>query len=617
MSIKFIQLPPAPIVAFLNSSDVSFDVAGFLLNDGTTAVATTDIGDICYATIEPRTERAELISFTIDSVTAAGVATITAVRGLSQISPYGTGGATFEHQAGSNLVISNNPGLFNKLTAKANDEAITGDWTVPTPANPNSIPNKTYVDTKVSKTGAETIAEVKTFTSSPIVPDATADDEAASKGQTETYADTKVSKTGAEAITGIKTFSLSPVIPDATEANQPFTKGQHDADAAASSAVASPTVRGTAKIDVAADTPSDPEALTATADRVAAILGGGDFGTPSATNKFITEDFRDVNRTIDEILTSFQPINGSSLPVPVIIDDDGTLLIADANVTGADDFHGFVETDASAQTPAVFLNSTTPGTTATTISHTVNAGTDRIVIVTVCVTASGDVFAPTGVTWDSNAMTQLLTDHDRNAGVSVWYYVAGDSGSNQTGDVVITTGGSTPSATFMDNYEYVNQSTPFIDSDTTRAISGKDIVTNITATEAYFLTIQIHCDKKASSITMDSSLSTRHTVNTSRVLSDGYLKVSSAKVLTSSTTGSDYVVSTDEGVGASLILKNSTITGNITLIVGGILSGFTGLTPGADYYVQDTAGTIGTSPGSTSLRCCRALSATTVVITQI
>ena len=94
MSIKFIQLPPALLTAILNDSDTSFDVAGFLLNDGITPVDPTDIGDICYATLEPRTERAELISFTIDSVTAAGVATLTAVRGLSQISPYGTGGAT-------------------------------------------------------------------------------------------------------------------------------------------------------------------------------------------------------------------------------------------------------------------------------------------------------------------------------------------------------------------------------------------------------------------------------------------------------------------------------------------------------------------------------------------
>ena len=53
---------------------------------------------------------------------------------------------------------------------------------------------KTYADTKVSKTGDETVAGIKTFSSSPIVPTPTTDYQAATKK----YADTKVSKTGDE-----------------------------------------------------------------------------------------------------------------------------------------------------------------------------------------------------------------------------------------------------------------------------------------------------------------------------------------------------------------------------------------------------------------------------------
>ena len=151
MSIKFIQLQALPLEAFLNSSDTSFDVAGFLYNDRITKVAPADIGDICYATLEPRTEREELISFTIDSVTSAGVATITAVRGLSQKSPYAGGGATFDHQAGSNLVISNNPGLFNKLAAKANDEVITGAYEFPAPTKDASPVTKQYLENEIAR----------------------------------------------------------------------------------------------------------------------------------------------------------------------------------------------------------------------------------------------------------------------------------------------------------------------------------------------------------------------------------------------------------------------------------------------------------------------------------
>jgi hypothetical protein len=297
--IKFIQLLPCSLEAFLNSSDTSFDAAGFIYNDGVTIVDPADIGDVCYATIEPRTERAELISFTIDSVTSEGVATLTVVRGLSQSSPYGTGGATFEHQAGSNLVISNNPGLLNHFAAKDNDEEITGDWTAPTPATPTSIVNKDYADTKVDRTSDESIGGVKTFTEAIVIEDAVAPDEATSLGQVETYVedldDENVKLTGNQTIDGEKTFSTSPKVPDATAADEPYTKGQHDADAEASSAVASPTVRGSAKLNEAADDPLDPVVVAATTARLAALAGNG--GTPDASNTYVTEEGLDLLET--------------------------------------------------------------------------------------------------------------------------------------------------------------------------------------------------------------------------------------------------------------------------------------------------------------------------------
>jgi microcystin-dependent protein len=153
--IKYLQLPTCKLAEFISSSDTSFTVSGFMYNDGVTPVATTDIGDICFATLEPKTAREELISFTIDSVTAAGVATITATRGLLQKSPYTTGGATFDHQNGSDLVISNNPGLFNQLTAKDNPEVITEQWTFPEPTANNSPATKAYADSLSILGGAE------------------------------------------------------------------------------------------------------------------------------------------------------------------------------------------------------------------------------------------------------------------------------------------------------------------------------------------------------------------------------------------------------------------------------------------------------------------------------
>ncbi|EFT9680065.1 hypothetical protein N4V68_001743 [Campylobacter coli] len=63
------------------------------------------------------------------------------------------------------------------------------------------------IDNKVTKTGNETIAGVKTFSSSIVIPNATANNHATNLGQL----NGKVAKTGDETIAGVKTFSVPPV----------------------------------------------------------------------------------------------------------------------------------------------------------------------------------------------------------------------------------------------------------------------------------------------------------------------------------------------------------------------------------------------------------------------
>ena len=113
----------------------------------------------------------------------------------------------------------------------------------------NELDTEKAIDsTVVHNTGNETIAGVKTFSSSPVVPDATAATQAASKGQMDAAISTAVAplatdatvihNTGNETLAGIKTFSSSPVVPDATVANQAASKGQMDAADAATLASA-------------------------------------------------------------------------------------------------------------------------------------------------------------------------------------------------------------------------------------------------------------------------------------------------------------------------------------------------------------------------------------------
>lgn len=89
----------------------------------------------------------------------------------------------------------------------------------------------------VQTSGAQTIAGIKTFSSSPVVPTPTASTDAATKG----YADGLVTglaqdsavvhKTGAESVAGVKTFTDSPIVPTPTTDYQVATKKYVDDNA--------------------------------------------------------------------------------------------------------------------------------------------------------------------------------------------------------------------------------------------------------------------------------------------------------------------------------------------------------------------------------------------------
>ncbi|ECZ8549750.1 hypothetical protein F9A36_08750 [Campylobacter coli] len=110
-----------------------------------------------------------------------------------------------------------NSKIDNKVT-KTGDETIAGVKTFSVPpvsaTNPtanNQVANKSYVDTvvnsKVALSGNQTIAGVKTFSSSIVIPNATANNHATNLGQL----NSKVAKTGDETIAGVKTFSVPPM----------------------------------------------------------------------------------------------------------------------------------------------------------------------------------------------------------------------------------------------------------------------------------------------------------------------------------------------------------------------------------------------------------------------
>lgn len=104
---------------------------------------------------------------------------------------------------------------INKIVAKANEYDIANinaqvkamNTKITQQINGAKTELNSKIDNKVTKTGDETIAGVKTFSSSIVIPNATANNHATNLGQL----NGKVAKTGDETIAGVKTFSVPPV----------------------------------------------------------------------------------------------------------------------------------------------------------------------------------------------------------------------------------------------------------------------------------------------------------------------------------------------------------------------------------------------------------------------
>ncbi|EAH9573426.1 hypothetical protein EYU52_00870 [Campylobacter coli] len=104
---------------------------------------------------------------------------------------------------------------INEIDAKANEYDIANinaqvqamNTKITQQINGAKTQLNSKIDNKVTKTGDETIAGVKTFSSPIIIPNATANNHAANLGQL----NGKVALSGNETIAGIKTFSVPPV----------------------------------------------------------------------------------------------------------------------------------------------------------------------------------------------------------------------------------------------------------------------------------------------------------------------------------------------------------------------------------------------------------------------
>ncbi|MGI7426065.1 hypothetical protein ACNGA1_00815 [Campylobacter coli] len=104
---------------------------------------------------------------------------------------------------------------MSEIDAKANEYDIANinaqvqamDTKITEQINGAKTELNSKIDNKVTKTGDETIAGVKTFSSSIVIPNATANNHATNLGQL----NSKVALSGNQTIAGVKTFSAPPV----------------------------------------------------------------------------------------------------------------------------------------------------------------------------------------------------------------------------------------------------------------------------------------------------------------------------------------------------------------------------------------------------------------------
>lgn len=114
---------------------------------------------------------------------------------------------------------------INKIVAKANEYDIANinaqvqamDTKITEQINGAKTELNSKIDNKVTKTGNETIAGIKTFSVPPVsATNPTANNQVANKSYVDTVGNSKVALSGNQTIAGVKTFSSPVVVPNAT-----------------------------------------------------------------------------------------------------------------------------------------------------------------------------------------------------------------------------------------------------------------------------------------------------------------------------------------------------------------------------------------------------------------
>lgn len=301
--------------------------------------------------------------------------------------------------------------------------------------------------------------------------------------------------------------------------------------------------------------------------------------------------------------STFEAMNGSTTPQAVLLSADGTLLLSDANVTGRQAFFGFMKGNQVSVDPASI--GTPVSSSAGTTSFTAAAGNNRVILIFAAVgDNSGSATLPTAFTWNGQSFTSIaVVNSNTNCKMQLWALAIGDSASSQTFNIVRTGGSGANTNTFHAIcVDKVNQTAPA--NVTAASVNATGNATaSLVPTQYYGKTI----------------ISAYSRTGTSNITTSGATDIIAGGSIETDIVTNNGSVSLAGGSGSSEnaiigIALNGVNTSQYDISFDNVVSGFSGLTIGAKYYVSDTAGAIQTTPGTVSILVGTAISATEILI---
>lgn len=540
---------------------------------------------IVYGTIAPQTTSSEFISFTGIIQNSNGTALLTGVvRGLAKAYPF-TSSSTFQlpHAGQSIFIISDVPQVFQEY---------------------------------LSLNSPTTVNSVVTFAVSPIVPTGGTGTQAANNQ------DIANAISGASGTATNTTFGTVKLSVPAVSTPNPIVMGSND-----------PLI-------------SPVSLATLTSGEIAALAGTS--GTPGSGNKYVTNNDTATVATANSVVRTL----GSGLIDPSFLTGAVESLLVSTQIAGASITIGepltnyWYQSDGGVEFDAMDISSISSGTTVTK-SFTTGNNANRILIV-----AIDSNIAPSTVTYGGIAMTSLISQAltDGSYTLYTYYLIAPATGANN----IIVTLGSTGNANIHIRSYYNAKQTGQPDT-SGKNVAGTNTVANSLSTVANgsrivafgaggtgwtsgTMTSITNAPNNFQSSSANVPVSDSDTIivfpGTTSVTNTipaqlggsghvGIIQISIAPAtipLQAVVPSSSVSVAFGQNLYTAFIgFAASTVSAgiNVGVIIGGIATGLSALTPNTKYYLNDTVGTIGTSAGTNSKSVGIALSATTILVANM